>query len=147
MLSEAAKHLWRRGGKVTVKPHTTRRPKQQEDQMGIRGERGSGSVTLLGKRAIRRGERGWMLTINTHGVEFSIAGGVEEIISDPNPMPRGCSYIGVLPSTLTLRDSYSRVTRHMTHSESSCEIHQLTRPSQLRIILQPIKTHKTSHVP
>ena len=39
---------------------------------------------------------------------------------DPNPMPPGCPYIGVLPSTLTLRDSYPRVTqlissRHATH--------------------------------
>jgi len=28
-----------------------------------------------------------MLTMNTHGVDFSIAGCVEEIICDPNPMP------------------------------------------------------------
>ena len=28
-----------------------------------------------------------MLKMNTHGVEFSIAGGVEEIVPDPNPMP------------------------------------------------------------
>ena len=28
-----------------------------------------------------------MLTIKTHGVEFSIAGGVEEMVRDPNPMP------------------------------------------------------------
>jgi len=28
-----------------------------------------------------------MLTMNTHGVEFSIAGGVEEIVRDPNSMP------------------------------------------------------------
>jgi len=27
-----------------------------------------------------------MLTMKTHGVEFSIAGGVEEIVRDPNPM-------------------------------------------------------------
>jgi len=59
-----------------------------------------------------------MLTMNTHGVEPSIAGGVEEIVRDPNPMPRGCPYIGVLPSTLTLCDSYHRVTQLMTHSES-----------------------------
>jgi len=65
---------------------TTRLPKQQEDQKGIRGERGAGSIILLGKRAIRRGERGWILTMNTHGVDFSIARGVEEIVLDPNPM-------------------------------------------------------------
>jgi len=37
---------------------------------------------------------------------------------DPNLMPRGCPYIGVLPSTLISHDSYPRVTRLMTHSES-----------------------------
>jgi len=89
VLGEAAKQVWRRKGRVTVKPHTTRLPKQQEDQKGIRGERGGGSITLLGKRAIRRGERGWVLTMNSHhdGVEFSIAGGIEEIVCDSNPMP------------------------------------------------------------
>jgi len=87
MLSEAAKQVRRKEGKVTVKPYTTRLPKQQEDQKGIKGERGGGSVTLLGKRAIRRGERGWMLTMNTHSVEFSIAGWVEEIIRDLNLTP------------------------------------------------------------
>jgi len=85
-----------------------------------------------------------MLTINSHGVEISIAG---RWFVKPKYPARGCPYIGVLPSTLTLRDSYPRVTRLMTHSESQCEIHQLTRPSQLRPISQPIKTHKTSHVP
>jgi len=59
-----------------------------------------------------------MLTINTHRVEFSIAGGVEEIVRDPNPMPGGCPYIGVLPSTRTLRDSSPHVTRLMTRKES-----------------------------
>jgi len=86
MLSEAAKQVRRKEGKVSVKPHTTRLPKQQEDQKGIRGGRGGGSVTLLSKRAIRTGESGWMLTMKTHGVEFSIAGGVEEIVRAPNPM-------------------------------------------------------------
>jgi len=56
--------------------------------------------------------------MNSHGVEISIAGCVEEMVRDPNSMPPGCSYIGVLPSTLTLRDSSPRVTRLMTHSES-----------------------------
>jgi len=86
MLSEAAKQVRSKEGRVTVKPYTTRLPKQQEDQKGIRGERGGGSVNLLGKRAIRRGERGWMLTMNCHRVEFSVAGGVEEMVRDPNPM-------------------------------------------------------------
>jgi len=60
----------------------------------------------------------WMLTMNSHGIEISIAGCVEEMVRNPNLMARGCPYIAVLPSTLTLRDSYSRVTRLMTHSES-----------------------------
>jgi len=47
-----------RGEEVTLKPHTTRLPNQQGDQKRIRGERGGGSVPLIGKRAIRRGERG-----------------------------------------------------------------------------------------
>jgi len=87
VLSEAVKQVRRREERVTEKPYTTRVPKQQEDQKGIRGERGGGRVTLLGKRAIRRGERVWMLTMNSHGVEVSIAGDVEEVIRDPNLMP------------------------------------------------------------
>jgi len=59
-----------------------------------------------------------MLTMNSHGVEISIAGCAKEMVCAPNLMPRGCPNIGVLPKTLNLRDSYSRVTRLMTHSES-----------------------------
>jgi len=59
-----------------------------------------------------------MLTMNSPGVEISIPGCVREMVRDPNPMPQGCPHIGVLPSTLTLRDSYSHVRRLMTHSES-----------------------------
>jgi len=57
ILSEAAKQVQKREGRVTIKPYTTRLPKQQEDQKGITGERGGGGLTLLGKRAIRRAER------------------------------------------------------------------------------------------
>jgi len=60
----------------------------------------------------------WMLTMNAHGVEISIAGCVMEMVRDPNHMTRGCPYIGVLPSTLTLRDTNPCVTQLMTHSES-----------------------------
>jgi len=87
MLSETAKLAWRKERKGTVNPHTTRLPKQQENQKGIRVERGGGSVTRLGKRVIGRGERAWMLSMNSHGVEISITQGVEEIIRDPNPTP------------------------------------------------------------
>ena len=38
-----------------------------------------------------------MLTMNSPGVEISIPGGVREMVRDPNLMPRGCPYIGVLP--------------------------------------------------
>ena len=75
----------RKGRKVTVNPHTTRLSRQQEDHKGIKGERGGGSVTLLGKRAIRRGERGWVFMINSDGVESSITTYVDEIVRDPNP--------------------------------------------------------------
>jgi len=40
-----------------MKLHKTWPPKQQEEQKGNRGDGGGGSVTHLGKRAIRRGER------------------------------------------------------------------------------------------
>jgi len=60
----------------------------------------------------------WMLLMNSHGVEFSIAGCVRDMVRDPHPMSRGCPYIGVLPSTLTLRDSYPHITQLMTHRES-----------------------------
>jgi len=60
----------------------------------------------------------WMLTMKSDSVKISIAGCVEEIVRDPNPMSRECPYIAVPPSTLTLRDSSSRVTRLMTHRES-----------------------------
>jgi len=59
-----------------------------------------------------------MSRMTSEGVEISIAACVGEMIPDPNPMPLGCPYIGVLPSTLTLRDSYPHVTRLMTHNES-----------------------------
>jgi len=31
--------------------------------------------------------RGWMLTMNSHGIEISIAGCVEEMVCGPNPTP------------------------------------------------------------
>ena len=40
-----------------MRPHTTRLPKEQEDQKGNRGEGGGGSITLLSKRVIRGGEK------------------------------------------------------------------------------------------
>jgi len=56
--------------------------------------------------------------MNSYLVEISIAGCVSEMVRDPNLMSQGCPYIGVLPSTLTLCDSYSRITPLMTHRDS-----------------------------
>jgi len=80
MLTEGVKLVGKQEGKVTVKPHTTKVPKHLEDQKGISGARGGHSISLLGRRAIRRGEKGWMLTMNSYGVEISIAGGGEETV-------------------------------------------------------------------
>jgi len=59
-----------------------------------------------------------MLTMNSHAGEISITECLREMVHDPNLMLRGCSCIGVLPSTLTVPDSYSRVTQLMPHTES-----------------------------
>jgi len=57
-----------------------------------------------------------MLTINSHGVAISIAGCIREMVRGPTPMPQGCPYTGVPLSTLTLLDSYPRLTRLMRKS-------------------------------
>ena len=50
----------------------------------------------------------WYVVANdSHGVEISIAAGVRKMVRDPNPIAGECPHIGVLPSTLTLYDSYS----------------------------------------
>ena len=54
--------------------------------------------------------------MNSHGVEIPITGCVAEMVRDPNLMPHGCPDMGVLPSTLTLHDSYPRITQLMTRS-------------------------------
>jgi len=87
-----------------------------------------------------------MLTMNSHGVEISIVECVEEIVCDPNslalrvPLYRGSSPKSN-PALLILC-----ITQVMTHSESQCEIHQLTPTSQLRNLRKPMKTDKTNHV-
>jgi len=46
-----------------------------------------------------------MLMMISHTVEISVAGGVDEIVCDPNPEPRACPYIRVLLLVLALGDS------------------------------------------
>ena len=87
MLSEAAKQVRRKGGKVTVKPL---QPGCQTNRDITRESEGRGVVVASPSQAkapSEEGRGGWTLTMKTHGVEFSIAGGVEEIVRDPNPMP------------------------------------------------------------
>jgi len=90
-----------------------------------RGE--GGQVVLTGTKLFRFpgvGESlGVKLGVTEHFlqacvIEGAVGGRIQSVLWDPNLMPRGCPYIGVLPSTLTLRDSYSRLRRLMTHSES-----------------------------
>ena len=69
----------------------------------VRREEGGTAHGECGRSSLRVGGR-WMLTMNSRGVEISIAGCVEEMVRDPIPMPRGCPCIGVLASTLTLHD-------------------------------------------
>ena len=69
---------------------------------------GGGKIDSVGWRDFE--SRGYWAAIITHIHGFFSV--------DTNPMPHGRPYIGVLPSTLTLHDSYPCVTRLMTHSES-----------------------------
>jgi len=136
----------KRGGDRAKRPLETRTPGPKDMIREVRRQEEGAAHRECGSSSLR--VRWWgMLTIKSHGVEFSIAGCVREMVCAPNPLSRGCHYMGVLPSTLPLGDSYPCVTRLMTQSESECEIHQLTRSSQLRPNLQPITTHKSSHVP
>jgi len=108
--SEVRKNSSKEGGRDS---QTTLRNKDAKAQ-----EQGKGSKAGGGGWISRRVRGWWMSTINSHGIEISITGGVEERVPDLNLTPRGCSYIGVFPSTLTRHGSYSPVTRAMTHSES-----------------------------
>jgi len=50
---------------------------RREEEGAAHGECGCSSLRV----------RWWMLTMNSHGVEISIAGCVEEMVRDPNPIP------------------------------------------------------------
>jgi len=106
-----------RGGSGAKRPLETRTPGPKDMMREVRWEGGGAAHGECGCSSLGVREW-WMLTMNSHCVEISIAGCVEEIVRDPNPMPQGCPYIGVLLSTLPLCDLYPRVTRLMTHSES-----------------------------
>jgi len=54
---------------------------RREGEGAAHGECGSRSLSVQGR---------WMLTMNSHGVEISIPGCVEEMVRDPNPMSLGC---------------------------------------------------------
>jgi len=56
-------------------------------------------------------------TENGNSGVFTSCDGLEGVGGNPNPKPRVCPYIEVLPSTLTRHGSSSRVTQLITHSE------------------------------
>ena len=96
-------------GDRAKRPLETRTAGPKDMMREVRPERGGSAHGECVCSTLR--VRGWwMLTMNSHGVEISIAGCVEEMVRDPNPISQGCPDIGVLPSTLTLRDSYTRIT-------------------------------------
>jgi len=94
----------KRGGDGAKGPLETRTPGPKNMIREVRPEGEGAAQGECGCSSLRVRER--MLTMNSHGVEISIAGCVREMVRDPNLMPRGCPYIGVLPSTLTRCDSY-----------------------------------------
>jgi len=97
-----------RGEGRAKRPLETRTPGPQDMIREVRREGEPAAHRECGCSSLR--VREWMLAMNSHGVEISIAGCVAEMVRGANPMPQRCPYIGVLPSTLTLCDSYSHVT-------------------------------------
>jgi len=53
-------------------------------EVRLEGEGAAHRVCGCSSRGVRLW---WMLTMNSHGVEISIAGCVREMVRDPNPMP------------------------------------------------------------
>jgi len=60
--------------------------KAQEHDKGSKGGGGGAAQGECGCSSLRV-QGWWMLTINSHGVEISIAGGVAEMVGDANPSP------------------------------------------------------------
>ena len=60
--------------------------KAQEHDKGSKAGGGGAAHRECGCSSLRVREW-WMLTRNSHGIEISIAGGVQEMVRDPNPKP------------------------------------------------------------
>jgi len=85
-LSEAAKTRAKRGGRESQMTPRNKYAKAQEHDEGSKA--GGGGAALGECRCSSLRVRGWwMLTMNSHGVEISIARCVEEMIYNPNPKP------------------------------------------------------------
>ena len=66
------------GGSRAKQPLGTRTLGPKDMRREVRQEGGCSSLTVRGW---------WMLRMNSHGFEISIAGYVVEMLCDPNPMP------------------------------------------------------------
>ena len=85
VLSEAAKQVRRKEGVEPNDPIETRTPGPKDMIREVRRERGGAAHEGYGCSSLR--VREWMLTMNSHGVEISIAGCVEEMVRDSNLIP------------------------------------------------------------
>jgi len=75
----------KRGGDKAKQPLETRTPGPKNMIREVRREGEGAAHSECGSSSLR--ERWWsMLTMNSHGVEISIAGCVREMVRDPNPM-------------------------------------------------------------
>jgi len=74
-----------KGGRRAKRPLETRIPGPKNMIREVRWE-GVGAAHRECRYSSLR-VREWMLTMNSHGVEISIAGCVEEMVCDPNPIP------------------------------------------------------------
>jgi len=74
------------GGDRPQRPLETRTPGPKDMIREVRRE-GEGAAHGEGGCSSLRVRWWWMLTMNSHGVEISIAGCVEEMVRAPNPMP------------------------------------------------------------
>jgi len=97
-----------KGGSRAKRPLETRTPGPKDMIRQVRGQGEGAAHGACGRSSLK--VREWMLTMNSHGVEILIAGYIEVTVRYPYFHPSECPYTRVLPSTLTLCDSCSRVT-------------------------------------